>query len=574
MRRLKTGFKICLQKDDILFLIKGEYRNEKSLKKGIALASVMIMSGGVLAACGGGGGSTADTTAATTASGNTTTAASTTASGSSSGSSSSGDKILKIGELWAIDGIDPVSDGTLVKEKALVTEVLVEVNDKFELLPALATKWENKDENTWVFTIKEGVKFHDGTDMDAEAVAWSINNTLEKNPTTQTSTKIAKAEATGANEVTITTAEPNGELPEFMHLSNMGIIAKSSYDSSGNMNIPIGTGPFKIKEFNAATGAFTTERNDDYYGELPEIAGVYMTGMTDANTRAMALESGEVDFTCDLPFNEVDRLDALDNVRVEKYDTARVYNISLNCGDLFSDKNVRTATSLAIDRQTISDKVLSGCGTPSKNIFTENMAWDDTSIDGSTFDLEKAKSLMDEAGWKDTNGDGTRDKDGREFEFTLMTYTERPGLPLIAEAIQSQLKELGMKVNVSTMDWSAMSERQKTGEWGMSMSGSATAMAPSSLYFLNNNYNSEKLAAIGYSNPEFDSLLAEGMKAFDTEERYGISKKIQQLAMDELPILYVCNYGVAYGFNEKVQNFKFNPTAHDYMWNTDIKIED
>ena len=551
-------------------------RFKKGVFSKLTVAAVIVGAAGSLAACGGSGGSDTSTATTTAASGGSTTAATTaasTTSASSSGSSSSAGKILRIGELWAIDGIDPVSDGTLIKEKALVTEVLVEVNEKFELLPGLAKKWENKDENTWVFTLESGVKFHDGTDMDAEAVAWSINNTIEKNPTTQTSSKISKAEATGTDEITITTSEPNAELPEFMHLSNFGIIAKSSYDSGGNMDIPIGTGPFKVKEFNSATGAFSTERFEDYHGSASSIDGVYMTGMTDANTRAMALESGEIDFTCDLPFNELDRLDALDNVRVEKYDTARVYNISLNCNDLFKEKDVRQATSLAIDRKTISEKVLNGCGTPSKNIFTENMAWNDPDIDASGFDLEKAKSLMDQAGWKDTNGDGIRDKDGREFEFTLMTYTERPGLPLIAEAIQSQLKELGMKVNVSTMDWSAMSERQKNGEWGMSMSGSATAMAPSSIYFLNNNYNSEKLAAIGYSNPEFDSLLAEAGKTFDTEARYEISRKIQRLAMEELPLIYVCNYGVAYGFNENVKNFKFNPTAHDYMWNTDITIE-
>ena len=94
------------------------------------------------------------------------------------------------------------------------------------------------------------------------------------------------------------------------------------------------------------------------------------------------------------------------------------------------------------------------------------------------------------------------------------------------------------------------------------------------IYFLNNNYSSESLSGIGYENPEFDKLLAEGAKEFDTNGRYEISKKIQQLAMEELPMIYVCNYGVAYGFNEKVQNFKFNPTAHDYMWNTDIVLKD
>ena len=538
-------------------------RLNKKISKGIAIASLVTISGGFLAACGGTTGENKDTTASQ---GNQTT--------TTAASASAGDKTLRIGELWAIGNIDPVSVGTLIKEKACVTEVLCEVNDKFELQPSLATKWENKDENTWVFTLKEGVKFHDGTDMDAEAVAWSINNALEKNPTLVTSTKIAKAEATGANEVTITTETPNAELPEFMHLANMSIIGKGTYDSSGNLVKPIGTGPFKVEEFNSSTGVLTIVRNDDYHSTPASLAKVTISGMTDSNTRAMALEAGEIDFTCDLPFNELTRLDELDNVRVEKYDTARIYTCQFNCKGLFGDKKVRQATSLAMDRQTISDKVLNGAGTPAKNIFTENMAWCDTSIDGSKFDLEQAKKLMEEAGWVDSNGDGIREKDGQDFEFTAITYTERPGLPLIAEALQSQLKELGMKVNVSTMDNAAIEERKEKGEWGIYLAGMATAMAPSSLYYLNNNYSSEKTEPIGYVNEEFDKLLAEGQKAFDTETRYEVSKKIQKLAMEELPIAYICNYGVAYGFSEKVQNFKFNPTAHDYMWNTDITITD
>ena len=533
-------------------------KNKATIFKRLSASVLALLMAGSLAACGG----TADNAASETAAASTAAAS----------TSDSGEKVLKIGELWAIDGIDPVSDGTLIKEKAAVTEVLVEVNDQFELQPALATKWENKDEKTWVFTLREGVKFHDGTDMNAEAVAWSIKNALEQNPTLVTTTKIEEAKATGDYEVTITTSEPNAELPEFMHLSNMCIIAQSSYDKDGNMATPIGTGPFKVEEFNQSTGVLTTVRNDDYYGEKPELTRVVISGMTDPNTRAAALESGEVDFTCDLPFNEVDRLDALDNVRIEKYDTARIYAAKLNCGTLFKDKNVRKAFSLAIDRETISKNVLYGCGTPAKNIYTENMAWDNTSIDGSVYDLEQAKSLMAKAGWSDSDNDGILDKDGTPFEFTLLTYPERPGLPLIAEAMQSQLKELGMKVNVSTMDWSAMSERMENGEWGVALSGSATAMAPSSLYYLNNNYSSEQLASCGYKNKKFDKLLAKGASTFDTDARYKVSQQIQALAMDELPLVYICNYGVAYGFNEKVQNFKFNPTAHDYMWNTDITI--
>ena len=481
------------------------------------------------------------------------------------------EKVLKIGELWAITSL---SLGTTTKEKILVTETLVNVDPNFKLVPALATDWENVDDLHWVFNLRDDVTFHDGSKMDADAVVWAIMSDIEKNPTLVTNNKIEKAEATGEYQVTITTSVPNAELPEYMEQAGMSIVTPDSYDAEGNMVLPIGTGPFKMESFDVSTGVVTIVRNDDYYGDKPSLDKVTLTGMTDANTRANALESGEIDFTCDLPFNQIERLDALDNVRVELYDTARVYAAKLNCNGFFGDKLVRQAVSLAIDRETISSKVLFGAGTPAKNIYTPNMAWCDTNIDASTFDLEKAKDLMAQAGWADSDGDGILDKDGQPFTFTIITYTERPGLPLIAEALQAQLKELGMDVKVSTMENSAINDEMAKGEWGMYLAGLATAQAPSSVWFMNNNYNEKSLSDIGYSNPKFTELLDKCTATFDTEGRYAISKEIQALAMEELPMIYVCNYGCAYGFNEKVQNFVFNPTAHDYMWNTDIEIVD
>ena len=483
-------------------------------------------------------------------------------------------KVLRIGELWAITDIDPSYDGTILKEKAMVVEVLCDVDSSFNLIPCLATEWTNYDENTWVFTIKQGVKFHDGTDLNADAVVWSLENAIKKDPTLVTKTKIDTITATGDYEVTIKTSEPNAEIPEYMHMSGLAIIAKSSYDANGQLITPVGTGPFKVESFDISTGVLTTVKNEDYYGTVPSIDKVTMTGMTDSSTRAMALESGEIDFTCDLPFNQLDYLSTLDNVKVEKYDTARVYCIDLNLtSELFKDKNVRHAISMAIDRETIANDVLSGCGSPCKSIYTDNMAWCDTTIDESAFDLEQAKQLMAEADWADNDGDGVLDKNGKPFEFTIITYTERPGLPLIAEALQAQLGELGIKVNVTTMENSGISEHISSGkEWGMYLSGSATCMTPSCVYFLNSKYRGDT-NKYGYASDEMDALLDKCLQTFDTDERFAVSKEIQALAMDELPIIYVCNYGVAYGFSSKVTNFKFNPTAHDYMWNVDIAID-
>jgi len=524
----------------------------KSITRTLALALAIIMMI-ALVACGNNQPATADTPA----------------------DSEPTEKVLKIGELWNITGIDPVNNGTLMKEKAPVVETLVEVDENFGLVGGLATAWESTDSNTWVITIREGVKFHNGDTLTAEDVAWSLNHAFECNPTHATKSLVTEIKATGDYEITITTSSPNAEIPEYLHTAGLGIVHKDSYDESGELITPIGTGPFSVDSFDSSIGVLTIVKNTDYWNGEASVDKVILTGMTDSSTRALALESGEIDFTCDLPFNELSRLDSLDNVYVDCYDTARVYAVYFNCGDSkFADKEVRQAISLIVDRETIANDVLFGAGSPSKNIFTDNMAWNNTSIDCSEYNLEKGVEMLNKAGWTDSDSDGILDKDGKPFEFTIYTYVERPGLPLIAEALQAMLGEVGIKVEIVTQA-SGTFNKEVVGtdtEWGMYIAGMATAQLPSCYNFLDNNYATRNTEKYGYSNPEFDTLLEKCKAEFDTEARYEISRQIQELAIDELNIMYVCNYGVSYGFNSSVSNFKFNPTAHDYQWNTDITI--
>ena len=546
--------------------------SKKSLFAGVG-AAVMIAS--VLAGCGSSGGSGSGGSESKADSSGGSSAASSEAA-SSTAPASAGDKIFRVGELWAIDGIGTIGhDSTLAKEKLRLVETLVEVDEHFGLVPGLAKSWKNTDENTWVFELQEGVKFHDGTDMDAEAVKFCLDTCFKNDPTHVTKCYVDKVEATGKNQITIHTSKPYAEMPEYMHSSSLAIFAKSCVNSDGSMkqNTIIGTGPFKLEKFDVATGSVDTVRFDDYWGTPTTLAGVHMVGLADANTRAMALENNEVDFTCDLPFNQVDTLNALDNVYTESYDTARIYQAKLNLNTpFFSDKNVRQAISYAIDRETIAKETLYGTTTAAKGIYNDSMAWSNQDIKGYAYDKDKAVKMLSDAGWTDSDGDGILDKDGKKFEFTIYTYPDRPGLPLIAEAIQAQLKDINVKVNIVTEDYSAVEKdiQSDSGkEWGIYLAGNATAMIPSCYDYLNKTFRSSDG---GYSNPEVDKLLDQAAGEFDTQKRYELSKQIQEIIIDDCPIYVICNYGVSYGFNSKVSNFKFNPTAHDYQFNTDISI--
>jgi len=490
-------------------------------------------------------------------------------------SQNKGEQVLTVGEMWGIDSIDPAADGTLLKEKALVVETLVECEPNFDLMPGLALSWKNIDDTTWELKLREGVRFHDGSLMTAEAVKWSLERAINVNPKVQSFTKIKSIEAADDYTLIITTAEPNADLPASLHYSNTAIISPNSVDQNGNLIKPIGTGPFMLKKWDTGTGELEVVKNENYWGGVPKLDEIVIRPLPDPNTRALALEKGEIDFTCDPPYNELDRLNAMDGLKVELHQTARNYILEMNLKkEPFNDIKVRKAISQAIDREAIVEHVLFGCGAPAKGPFMPGMAWTNEKLKGYPYDPEKAKQLLAEAGWKDSNGDGVIDKKGRPFKVTLMTYPQRPGLPPMAQTIQAQLKKVGIDVKIEVMEWGAISERVEKGAWDLKLSAWATAMIPTPSYYLQALYYSKNNPDTGYHNTTVDRLVEACMSAYDQQEKYDLSKQVQEIVEDELPIITIAHYGVAVVMKDKVKGYEFNPTAHDYMLTTEVYIEE
>lgn len=488
---------------------------------------------------------------------------------------STGKQSLVVGEIWKIDNIDPATNGTLTMEKALITETLVGTKPNFELQPNLASEWQRIDPNTWKFSLRKDVKFHDGTTFDAEAVKWSLLRAIQINPQIVSFTKIKTVEAENDGTVIITTSIPNSDLPASLHYSNTSIIAKSSVDKDGKMIKPIGTGAFKLEQYDPSTGDLKMSKNPDYWGTVSKLDNLEIRALPDPNTRALALEKGEIDFTCDPPYNELARLEKVDGLKVELNKTARTYIIEMNLNEApFNDVRVRKAMSYGIDRESIVKNVLFGCGEAAKGPYMPGMAWTNENLKGYPYDPAKAKQLLAEAGWQDSDGDGIVDHNGKPMKITLMTYPQRPGLPPMAEAVQAQFKNLGIDLKTEIMDSSAMSDIAAKGKWDMKMSAFATAMIPSPSYHLNILYYSKNNEVIGYNNPEVDRLIDQSMVEEDLQTKYALSKQVQQILEDEEPVLPIAYYGVAVAMKSRVNNFVFNPTAHDYMLTNEVNIKE
>lgn len=475
------------------------------------------------------------------------------------------EKPLRVAEIWEIPTLDPVQDGTLMKEKAMVTETLVTGNPDFTLAPGLATSWRRETDTVWLFTLRPGVTFHDGSSLTADAVVASLTDALKRGGTVRSYTKIAALAARDAKTVAVTTSEPYPSLPASLVYASAAIVSPTSPRApDGTIERPIGTGPFRITAWQPAAQSFSVERFDGYWGEKPSIPAISFRGIPDPTTRALEIQKGSVDFTAEVPYGDLDAL-AAKGFAVSRNVTARNYVLSFGSlhGTPFADIRVRKALSLAIDRAEIAQYVLFGMGRPGIGPFPDSIAFADKSIAVPKADLAAAKKLLTAAGYAPGAG-GVMTRDGKPLGFTLYTYPQRPGLVPIAGAIQSQLRKLGVAVEVKVSTFSAIAREMKPTD--ARLAALATAMYPHPDFYLRQTYHSKGATnSWGYASPRIDEALATVLATHDEAERQAAYNLVQRIAAEEEPCLTIAHYGVNVVMKPGIARYSFNPIAHDYM---------
>jgi peptide/nickel transport system substrate-binding protein len=301
------------------------------------------------------------------------------------------------------------------------------------LKPLLAVSWSQIDDNTWEFKLRDDVYFHDGSKMTADDVKLSLERANKLNSRITSLLKMKSIEVVDPTTLRIKTSEMNPILPAILHYPSTVILSQKSLDKDGNVVSPIGTGPFQFESFDDQTHELTVVRNDKWWDGKPKLEKIVLKPIQDPNTRAMAIENGEVDFTVDVPYNEVERINALDGITVEKYENPRIYYLYFNFQHSpLDDAKVRQAIAYGMDKNSIVEYVLFGVGKAAIGPFMPSFSWANDKLAPYDYDVEKARDLLAQAGWKDNGGDGLVDKDGKPLELSLFTWPQRPGQPPMA----------------------------------------------------------------------------------------------------------------------------------------------
>ncbi|SEP79646.1 ABC transporter substrate-binding protein [Natrinema salaciae] len=472
-----------------------------------------------------------------------------------------GDADVRIGSPWDANR-DPLDGGHTLRRLG-ITEALVGVDYEANPAPGLATGWERLDDHNWRFSLREGVTFHDGASLDGAAVVESLRRTIES--TAFADVPIETVEATDEMTVAVETGIPFAPLPAHLSRNEAVILSPDAVaDGDGTITEPISTGPFVFDSFHTGS-KLRAVRNDEYYGRLPEIESVRYEIVEDDQTRRMKLESGALEMARILPAEMVGSLESAADIDVYTPEIPRIRFLTFDTKSVpFDDERVRRAVNYAIDRAVICDSLLEGVDEPAVGPFPASVTeWANPDLEGYTHDPDRARSLLSAAGWTVGSNDDVRTRDGGSLSIEFTTFDAR-SLPLIAEAVQTQLGRVGFDVDVTTMEYNAMLDEvtQEPFDGYLTSWGMLWYPDPDRLAEL--VHSRETTLHHGYENGRVDSLLEEARERTDREERRERYDEIQSIVLEEAPVAFLTNYTNVVATASELGGYRPHPTENRY----------
>lgn len=470
-------------------------------------------------------------------------------------SSKTGDKSVTLLYSFASKTIDPHQDWMGVR--AGIAETLVKIDEDLNIQPWVAESWEQKDERTWTFKIRDGVTFHDGTSVDGEAVKASFERLLNVNDAIASNLKIESMEA-NEQEITFVTNEAYPAfLSELVH-TNASII---KVDTENISEKPIATGPFKVVGF-TAEAEIKLEKFEDYWDGAANLDQVTVKFNSDGNVRALALQSGEADIAYHLPPEALNPIEISEKLRVESISSLRVHLLLYNAQKpALQDVNVRKALDLLINRPVAVSEIMNGHATAANGPFNPDFVFA-TDKEPADYDPAKAEELLKEAGYERTAA-GRLEKDGEVLELTLATYQGRPELPLMAQYLQAEAANLGIDIKIVTVENIDSYLWEKQNEWDLVTYSVLTAPRGDGGYFLNVAYLPEGSLNPGQINiSELNEITKQLNVTANLEERIELQKKAVTIIQEEVPQSFILHPHIIVGVNERVINW--NPGSEEY----------
>lgn len=418
------------------------------------------------------------------------------------------------------------------KSITLIYDTLLDLDENLNLKPNLAESWERLDDCNVVFHLKKGVKFHNGEELKAEDVKFTLERAASSPQTLYLFKPITKVTVIDDYTVQVTTDKPFGALLNNLAAVQGGIVSKKAVLKYGDdyVNHPVGTGQYKLKEWLPGNRIVFEGFKDAYQG-APNFEELTYLTIPEVSNRMIALETGEVDVAFDIGIMDKETIENSNNLELVEVESPALLYLGFDqTNPIYQNKKLREAIAYAIDNQTFVDVVFRGSAVAGDSPLPKASPAYNRNVKKYNQDIEKAKKLLAEAGYPN----------GLDIELWCMDDGPRVDMCVI---IQDQLKKIGINVEIKIFEFGAYVSK--------------TALPNKELYFLSWNssgdgdvalyplFHSSQHGAPGnrsfYSNKEVDKLLDKARVSVDEEERKSLYKEIQNILQEDLAI-----YALAY----------------------------
>ena len=518
------------------------------------------------------------------------------AAGAAAQGSSGGDGkvVLRIGSTNDIDGFNPfkIVEIPSYELMGLTYDLLVENSPKDSSpVPGLADSWETSDDGlTWTFHLNKDARWHDGKPVTSEDVAYTYQRILDEEQGLYIDSvkQIKSIRTPDKHTVVFETKKPSVQmLSTYVYILPKHIWEDVPADETKSFkNEPIiGSGPFQAVEWREGQSA-RLEANPDYFRGAPKIDEIIFQFYDNPDTMVQALENGEVDYIFNMPVNLFKSLENQEGIETNSAPDPGFTELGFNLYEptpeaikefgapktttgnpALLDPKVREAINWAIDEEELTEKVLQGEGVAGTTVVPPALAnyhleLPESEIQG--FDIERSKELLKQAGWEDTNGDGTVDKDGKELQLRLFVRSEDVDSPTYGAFLEDWFKEAGIGLETKAMGDTALTDAIYAADYDMFIWGWGSEADPD---FILSVLTCDQI--MGWSdtfwcNKDYSDMYQEQKQQLDLDERAATIKEMQRIAYEENPyvIFYYDNQFEAWR-TDKLEGWTKTPTEAD-----------
>lgn len=475
-------------------------------------------------------------------------------------------------------------DGESFKVAELIFDTLVQYQQaSTDIEPGLATEWESSPDGlVWTFHLREGVLFHDGTPVDAEAVVFSFERQYDPaHPYHNVGGPylywtalgldeiIGKVSALDSKTVEVRLNRAYAPLLSALAVPAFSVVSPTALRQWGAdfKSHPVGSGPFKFVEWRR-DDRLVLERNDDYWGGKSALDQIVFRSIPDNAARLIEIEQGTIHV---LEYPDPENLEAIrsnpDLVLMEQPGMTVGYIALNNDHAPFNDPRVRRAINHAVNKTAIVEKLFSGLAVPAKNPFPPTVWGYNDSIQGYEYSPEKARALLKEALPKGMD---------RELTFYALSaprpYFLNPSQ--VALAVQSDLQAVGIRTRIETYEWGTHLEKVKNGDHDLAMLGWIADYAdPDNFLYFNLDKSNAKPPAGNiafYRNDRVHELLVNAQIESNHERRVALYGEVQQIVHDDAPWLPIAHAQNVVVTRRNVSGLVLNPTSWRHLWRVSL----